>query len=331
MKDLIDRLLRDDLSPEELRELRQRIKDTSDETLSQYIGVDDNANIPDDTAAEAGSIARIKQHLDTRITAEGATRRFVAMPRWMTVATSIALPVMILMIAAMIAFGGRGKEAATAFNTVATRGHNDAEVSLSDGTIVRLCSHSALQYPAIFGATGREVAFQGTAFFDVARLDSIPFRITAPGIEILVKGTRFGVTARDNDQFAQLTLYEGIVDLTSTVSQRTVTLTSGEMATLDNRNGEITVSRINRKISLDWDKNEIRIQNLPPDSLISLLESHYGIAFPATVKRSLNSNFTGTLPFDDLHVTMKVLSRIYGFAPDDRYSAADSCAVHTTD
>lgn len=309
MKDLIKKLRHNTLSPAELTQLREWINSAPDEEVLQYISPDEEA-IPDD-GAYSGSIARIKEHIDSRIAAVSPRRR---LPVWLAAAAA-AVVASVVVAGAFLYMDGRGSGSAPlAMNTITTgSGAGDSYLTLSDGTEVRLRKNSTLGYPSGFSGTARTVSFEGEAFFDVAHREGEEFRIEAPGMVISVKGTSFGVSARPDMDYSRVTLFEGVVDLTSTRSNEHITLTSGNIATLNTGSGRFSVSSMNPDIQIDWKSDEIHCHNIPPDSLIANFERFYNVSLAPGIKKAINSNFTGTLPFDNLNEAIKVLGRIYGF------------------
>lgn len=85
---------------------------------------------------------------------------------------------------------------------------------LTDGTKVWLNAGSRLSYLPGFGATTREVALEGEAFFDVTEDKSRPFVVHAEHVLIKVLGTAFNVKAYDEDQSVTTSLYRGLVSIT---------------------------------------------------------------------------------------------------------------------
>jgi fe2+-dicitrate sensor, membrane component len=86
-----------------------------------------------------------------------------------------------------------------------TRSH----ITLYDGTQVWLNAGSTMSYTSDFNNTSRDIHLSGEAYFEVAYNEKLPFRVKARGCTLTVLGTRFNVSAYDEDPTVQAALIEG--------------------------------------------------------------------------------------------------------------------------
>ncbi|WP_337648065.1 FecR domain-containing protein, partial [Alistipes shahii] len=100
-------------------------------------------------------------------------------------------------------------ERATERYTVTTKSGDRSTVCLPDGTQVRLNGSSTLTYPANFNATNRSVELSGAAYFDVSPDEKHRFEVKVGNCSVVVKGTKFDVTAYPDDSLITTTLLEG--------------------------------------------------------------------------------------------------------------------------
>ncbi|MCI9608037.1 MAG: FecR family protein [Muribaculaceae bacterium] len=306
-KDLIEKYRQNTLSPEELTRLREMVNTVSD---SELLGLLDENGAPDESTHDySESIVRIKNSLDRRIAAHNSAP---ASRVWIYSSAAALLAACIVTVCFLIFSPEATDHPGYCNSTVSTLG-KDTYITLCDSSVVRLRSGSSIEYPQNFGSDDRQISFEGEGFFDIAPMDGKPFVINAPGLSISVKGTSFGVVAGSNLDCTSVSLFEGTVDLTSTRSNERITLTSGNIATLDTGNGHFTVRSMNPDIQIDWKNNEIHCLNVNPDTLIRQFEQHYDVALSPGIKKAIDGNFTGTLPFDDLNGALKVLGKVYGF------------------
>lgn len=313
MEPLLSKFRNNTLTSDELHRLREYFQEDNDENLSGQIEYDGNSQrLAEDLSTEE-SVKRAKQRIDSRIGSEYRGLHYIAIPKWLAAVASVAILILLLSVVWLMYPESQKTTEIYSDNRISTESNHDVSMVLSDGTKVRLRRNSVLSYPAFFSESSRKVDFVGEAYFDVAGLDGIPFCISSPGMEVVVKGTSFVLNSRPDELFSELSLYEGIVDLTSTISNETITLKSGNIARLNNSNGKISVSQMRSDLTLDWNSDEIHFQNVSPDSLIYMVEDHYDIILSDSVRNAVNSNFSGTLPFNDIDITMTVLGRIYGF------------------
>lgn len=82
---------------------------------------------------------------------------------------------------------------------------------LPDSTKVVLNTGSELSYDAFFGAVRREVHLEGEGYFEVTKDKAHEFAVFADGVEVVVTGTKFNISAYAQDEQAVVTLLEGSV------------------------------------------------------------------------------------------------------------------------
>lgn len=82
---------------------------------------------------------------------------------------------------------------------------------LPDSTKVVLNTGSELSYDASFGAVRREVHLEGEGYFEVTKDKAHEFAVFADGVEVVVTGTKFNISAYQQDEQAVVTLLEGSV------------------------------------------------------------------------------------------------------------------------
>ena len=87
-------------------------------------------------------------------------------------------------------------------------------VTLPDGSKVWVNAGSKITYPANFGETERNVHLTGEAYFDVAKMDEIPFYVNTDLVKIIVYGTSFNVKAYPDDDRVETTLDHGAISIT---------------------------------------------------------------------------------------------------------------------
>lgn len=99
--------------------------------------------------------------------------------------------------------------------TYRTQNSEQAEMTLSDGTIVRLNVGSEIDIPQNFG-NGRSVRLRGEAYFHVTHTAGVPFVIQTTTARAIVLGTEFGVRAYDS-AYARVAVRSGKVALNDVV------------------------------------------------------------------------------------------------------------------
>ena len=85
------------------------------------------------------------------------------------------------------------------------------KLKLPEGTVIWLSGGTVFKYPEKFTDGKREVELTGEAYFDVAHLKEMPFRVKTGSIITEVLGTEFNVNAMEKDSLIQISLVEGKV------------------------------------------------------------------------------------------------------------------------
>lgn len=100
-------------------------------------------------------------------------------------------------------------------------------ISLQDGSIVCLDSHSSLIYPSIFNKESREVTLHGNAMFQVKGNPQCPFRIKSGSCEVEVLGTTFYIRS-DGKEFKESGVRDGRIKIRKSSKGQTVHIGEGE-------------------------------------------------------------------------------------------------------
>lgn len=133
----------------------------------------------------------------------------------------------------------------TGANTLTTPAGGQYMVALTDGTKIKLNAGSALQYPTVFDTKQRVVILKGEAYFDVAPMKGSPFIVscesaesttqkehTVKGLQVEALGTRFVVSAYEDDKTKKTVLFQGSVKVS--LGEKHVLLKPGFQAVLGN-------------------------------------------------------------------------------------------------
>ncbi len=136
------------------------------------------------------------------------------------------------------------------YNTITTPRGGQFEVTLADGSKVKLNASSSLRFPTTFTGNERKVELTGEAYFEVASNSAMPFKVDVKGVQVEVLGTHFNVSAYDDEAAIKTTLAEGKVKVSG--EGKTVSLVPGQLATLDKNNKTLEVGKANVEKELAW-------------------------------------------------------------------------------
>ncbi|MDR3267815.1 MAG: FecR domain-containing protein [Tannerella sp.] len=152
-----------------------------------------------------------------------------------------------------------------------------SQLELSDGTKVWINSGSALEFPATFTGKSRTVHLAGEMYVEVAKEEQRPFLIQTSGLRIKVYGTKFNVSAyQDQDAPQSVVLVEGSVGV-KTASQAETFLVPNEMLTY--HNAQVAKKQVNVSAYVSWKDGYLVLQQTPIADVLKQMERYYNLSF----------------------------------------------------
>lgn len=128
-------------------------------------------------------------------------------------------------------------------NTLKTPKGGQYHIVLPDGTTVWLNSASELKFPSTFSSASRDVELKGEAYFEVAKYagKGWTFNVKSDRQVVQVLGTKFNISAYENETFVKTSLAEGKVRVTGSGLGKSFTLKPGQESALNTKSSEIKV------------------------------------------------------------------------------------------
>lgn len=189
---------------------------------------------------------------------------------------------------------------------------NRSEITLPDGSLVRLNSGSDIAYTFDPRKKTRNVSFQGEGFFDVAKSE-MPFEIkTSGGVVLRVKGTSFNLQAYDDDSFIQTSLIDGCVELSN--GDETILMKPGEIAMFDKNTREF--KRVNGDLShsYGWLNNKLYMDDMPLSTVCKYLERWYGVDIEIEAGLGGNIHFNGVIQEETVEDVLDAMASLSSFS-----------------
>lgn len=152
-------------------------------------------------------------------------------------------------------------------------------VTLSDGTVVTLNSDSHISYHRSFGMTERNITLSGEAFFDVRHDDALPFTVNVNGASIKDIGTKFNISAYDNNDFISVSVVEGSAEVHNLLGggKEYAVLNASQTAEIIKGDGQMTV-RVQSSISpSEWMNGAIVFENSTLLTIANELSRRYRV------------------------------------------------------
>ncbi len=150
-----------------------------------------------------------------------------------------------------------------------------SKMTFPDGTVVWLNAGSSLKYSNKYNTDDRVVELEGEGYFEVAKMKKIPFVVHTRGYDVVVKGTKFNVTAYPEDSNITTTLMEGAVELLK--EKQHIAMKPGESVTLNVVSGKFTLTKVNPDVSKAWSENRIEYDNISLRELAAKLSRQYDV------------------------------------------------------
>jgi transmembrane sensor len=164
-------------------------------------------------------------------------------------------------------------------NTISTAKGQQYKVTLPDGSVVALNAGSSLTYFAGMGSldTNRLVTLEGEAYFMVTPNKSVPFIVSANGVNTKVLGTHFNLSAYEAEPLA-ITLVEGSVRVSRGAAS--LLMKPGEQVLAKSLDGGLLLNRnVDQDEVLAWTKNAFDFNNQTLDQVMRQLSRWYNVDY----------------------------------------------------
>lgn len=167
-----------------------------------------------------------------------------------------------------------------ALREVSTANAQRVNMTLGDGTTVKLNAGSVMKFPNQFESDVREIFLKGEAYFDVTSNPDRPFVIHSRGSVIRVLGTSFTVRSYEEDHQVRVVVEEGRVSFSPQMenAQDAAMLTANELGryTLDTNRIE-TAQVDDMQLYLSWREGYLKFREEPMSNVAESLERRYGV------------------------------------------------------
>jgi len=164
-------------------------------------------------------------------------------------------------------------------------------VTFSDGTRAWVNSGSKLTYPSIFDAKKRELYVIGEVYLEVKKDPSRPFFVKTETMDVKVLGTSFNVCAYNDDNFANVVLVNGSVEVITDKKQKN-TLTPNDH--LNYQDGKVSVKKVDVSYYIGWKDGFVKLSKDPMANIFKRLSRYYNVNIIYD-SRYANIGFNGKL------------------------------------
>lgn len=163
-------------------------------------------------------------------------------------------------------------------NNLVTPKGGQYQLIFSDGSKVWLNAATSIKYPANFVGNERKVELTGEAYFEIAKNESMPFKVVVDGVsEVEVLGTHFNVNAYRDEKSLNTTLLEGKVKIKVLATGDTRIMSPGEQAEIRDRNKIIIDKNANTEQAIAWKNGVFHFTNADLNTVFRQLSRWYDV------------------------------------------------------
>lgn len=185
-----------------------------------------------------------------------------------------------------------------------------SEMTLYDGTKVWLNSGTTLRYSNNFGSEERNVSLDGEAFFKVTK-GEIPFKVKLKNTEVEVLGTTFNVVSYNDENFSQITLVEGKVNVNNLSGSNIAELKPSEQIHINDISNKANITKVETNFYTSWTKGKIVFDDEQLSEISRKLERWYNVDIQFKETSIGDLHFSGTIlknkPFNQIVTAFELL------------------------
>lgn len=306
-EDLAIRYFCGDLAPTSIQRLKDEISKSKDakktfEELQEIWGASitqEELDSYDYTAAYQRFLRKISTDTESNTSEDSAQdgknrKSYTYIYRWIG---GIAASILILLGITYMSYqqGQRSLQSTFADIMVSTPNGSCTNVSLPDGSTVKLNGGSKLSYSQGYGVKNRSVNLEGEGYFEVKKDPTKPFLVKSTNIIVKVLGTKFNFCDYQQDSQAIVTLDEGKVNMTSVASKEEITLSPNQHVVFDKKSRKMTLANTNSLGNKpQWSKGIIAFNGESLKDIAGKLERCYSVKFIITPSKQNTLHFYGT-------------------------------------
>lgn len=226
---------------------------------------------------------------------------------WLSIAASIAILISIGIGYYFTSANNNTVETqAIAYITKETSFGQKLNITLSDGSVVKLNSGSKITFPKKFTDSIREITLVGEAFFDVVKNEKKPFVITSNKLATTVLGTTFNVEAYPNKTDVKVTLATGKVSIDA--EGKKAILIPSEQAIFNREKLNIVTKKVDIQKYLEWKDGVLRFENSTLADAVEKLEKWYNVTIEFENRNLSKCTFTGVFKNERLQTILEHLT-----------------------
>ena len=253
---------------------RQYARDAREIIFSQNV-INDHTHYNVEAAIE-----RFHQHI-SKFQSDSVTQSPVSVPivpLWKKMVRIAAIILLLILPVFTYYIGHRNVERQFAEVVMEAPDGSQLNLTLPDGTKVRLNSGSRLSYSQGYGIVDRKLTLTGEGYFKVCHSVKLPFIIKTRGLILKDLGTEFNVRNYRDDEQACVSLFHGSVEIYNEIHpSKPIRMAPGECLTLNKLTGKVLKMKNDVDEGSAQAMNDLNFINMRIDDIARQLSHSYGI------------------------------------------------------
>lgn len=209
----------------------------------------------------------------------------------------------------------KNKPSATINKLIVPKGRRSS-LLLADGTKIWVNSGTTVEFPTVFEGNKREIKIDGEIYIEVAKDSEKPFLVNTSGPSVHVLGTRFNISSYHEDDFSNVVLVEGKVEIL--YEQKKMMLYPDQIASMQGEN--IEIKQVNVYDYISWKDGLLQFTSESLPLILKRLSRYYDVSITSD-EDVAEMKCTGKLVlFDEIERVLGIISNTVpiGFKIDDQ-------------
>lgn len=287
------------LTPDKFNYLNSWIAESKDNLLYfrklqeiWYAAAPEDDNVFDKELAYSRFLYRVKEASQSTTVIPQNRNRFLFSKKIIQIAASVVIIIALGVLSFLLFHSSTNPK--DEFYSITVPYGSKSKVTLSDSTRVWLNSGTTIEYSYIVKDKIRKLVINGEAYFEVAKMEGVPFVVETNKLEVSVLGTKFNVTAYHEDDQINITLLEGSIALRmGNDRDKEVLLVPNKSAIFDKSSGQLEIKDVDGALSTQWSEGIIIFDNEKLIQIAHRLEREFNVKIDLTNEMLGESRFYG--------------------------------------
>jgi ferric-dicitrate binding protein FerR (iron transport regulator) len=199
-----------------------------------------------------------------------------------------------------------GIVASTSIQPIASNAGQLGSAPLVDGTKMRIGPETKVYIPDGFSIKNRVVKVEGTAQFDVAKGQKLPFRVVAHRIHFIATGTKFTISTFSPDSMPAVSVDEGSVTIKT--PNATTVVNAGQSMVVD-KTGIRAATDDEKAERFAWTNGQVAMHDKPLRDVVKSLTRWFNSDVKIADTQLLDRKATFDVPLDSSRLAISQVEK----------------------